>query len=182
MHYLLKYSLLSSWAILSSNPLSQGLLNAKVYHYTTCQYRLLLFTCHLTLPPFLVCVMVTPPHYLFPGMFSLSALLIRLVSGVGLLTLTATVTDTLALYVLPNRTSYRRKMYEDAAKSATHQKTSWFLGSIFACAESLFLNVLEIFMWRSNCSPHRTSVVINDARLWDAAKCSEFVCIIYTYS
>ena len=58
------------------------------------------------------------------GMFSLSALLIRLASGIGLLTLTATVTDSLALYVLPNRKKYRRKVYEDTPKAAEHQKTS----------------------------------------------------------
>jgi hypothetical protein len=58
------------------------------------------------------------------GMFSLSALLIRLASGIGLLTLTATVTDTLALYVLPNRRSYRRRVYEEATKTVEHHKTS----------------------------------------------------------
>lgn len=45
------------------------------------------------------------------GMFSLSVLLIRLASGVGLLTVTATLTDTLALYVLPNRRKYRNYVY-----------------------------------------------------------------------
>ena len=46
-------------------------------------------------------------------MFSLSALLLCLASGVGLLTLTATLTDTLALYILPDRRRYRKCVYED---------------------------------------------------------------------
>lgn len=35
------------------------------------------------------------------GMFSLPTLLLRLVSGMGLLTLTATIIDTIILYLLP---------------------------------------------------------------------------------
>jgi hypothetical protein len=58
------------------------------------------------------------------GVFSLSALLIRLVSGIGLLTLTATLTDSLALYVLPNRSNYRKRVYEDVVKASEHQKTN----------------------------------------------------------
>ena len=58
------------------------------------------------------------------GMFSLSALLIRLVSGVGLLTITATLTDTLALYVLPNRRKYRKTIYDEDAKNVLHSKSS----------------------------------------------------------
>ena len=49
-----------------------------------------------------------------PGMFSLSTLLLKLVSGMGLLTLTATVIDTLALYVLPDRGKYRKSVYEES--------------------------------------------------------------------
>ncbi|KAK3734157.1 hypothetical protein QZH41_017128 [Actinostola sp. cb2023] len=48
------------------------------------------------------------------GRFSLSALLIKLVAGVGLLTLTATVVDLGALYVLPDRYRYRRCVYEES--------------------------------------------------------------------
>ena len=56
-------------------------------------------------------------------MFSLSALVIRLASGIGLLTLTATLTDTLALYVLPNRRNYRKSVYEEPVKTREHLKT-----------------------------------------------------------
>ena len=45
-------------------------------------------------------------------MFSLSTLLVKLVSAAALLTLIATVTDTLALYLLPNRSTYRHVVYE----------------------------------------------------------------------
>ena len=47
------------------------------------------------------------------GSFSLASLLLKLVSAVGLLTLTATVVDLLAVYVLPDRTKYQQCMYED---------------------------------------------------------------------
>ena len=49
-----------------------------------------------------------------PGMFSLPTLLLKLVSGMGLLTLTATVIDILALYVLPDRGKYRKSVYEES--------------------------------------------------------------------
>ena len=49
-----------------------------------------------------------------PGMFSLPTLLLKLVSGMGLLTLTATIIDTLALYVLPDRGEYRKSVYEES--------------------------------------------------------------------
>lgn len=48
------------------------------------------------------------------GHFSLPALLLHLVSGVGLLTLTATIVDVLALYVLPDKLRYRRFVYEES--------------------------------------------------------------------
>ena len=47
-------------------------------------------------------------------MFSFSSLLLKLVSGVGLLTLTATIIDTVALYVLPNRMVYRKHVYDES--------------------------------------------------------------------
>ncbi|XP_032240708.1 P2X receptor E isoform X2 [Nematostella vectensis] len=48
------------------------------------------------------------------GRFSLPALLLKLVSGVGLLTLTATIVDTAALYLLPDRFQYREFVYEES--------------------------------------------------------------------
>ena len=54
------------------------------------------------------------PVLLCPGMFSLPTLLLKLVSGMGLLTLTATVIDTLALYVLPDKGEYRKSVYEES--------------------------------------------------------------------
>ncbi|CAH3136935.1 unnamed protein product [Porites lobata] len=48
------------------------------------------------------------------GHFSLSSLLLRLASGVGLLTLTATVVDILALYILPDKVRYRKYVYEES--------------------------------------------------------------------
>ena len=45
-------------------------------------------------------------------MFSLPTLLLKLVSSMGLLTLSATVIDLLALYVLPDRLKYRSTVYE----------------------------------------------------------------------
>ncbi|KAJ7373491.1 hypothetical protein OS493_011087 [Desmophyllum pertusum] len=48
------------------------------------------------------------------GHFSLPALLLHLVSGVGLLTLTATIVDILALYILPDKLRYRRFVYEES--------------------------------------------------------------------
>ena len=47
-------------------------------------------------------------------MFSLSTLILKLVSGAALLTLIATITDTLALYLLPNRSTYRDIVYEES--------------------------------------------------------------------
>ena len=38
----------------------------------------------------------------------------RLVSGVGLLTLTATIVDILTLYILPDKFRYRRFVYEES--------------------------------------------------------------------
>lgn len=38
----------------------------------------------------------------------------KLVSAVAMLTLIATITDTLALYLLPNRTTYRSIVYEQS--------------------------------------------------------------------
>lgn len=66
------------------------------------------FILYVTLPH-------SPPHTtLASGLFSLSTLLLKLVSGMGLLTLTATIIDTLALYVLPDRTRYRSSVYEES--------------------------------------------------------------------
>ena len=48
------------------------------------------------------------------GQLSLPTLLFKLVSGMGLLTLTATIIDGLALYVLPNRDKYRHWVYEES--------------------------------------------------------------------
>lgn len=61
-------------------------------------------------------------HVNITGMFSLSALLIRLVSGIGLLTLTATLTDTLALYILPNRKKYRKTIYDEGTATVEYRK------------------------------------------------------------
>ena len=46
------------------------------------------------------------------GKFSLATLLVKIASGMGLLTLTATIVDTLALYILPDRLKYRSYVYE----------------------------------------------------------------------
>lgn len=46
------------------------------------------------------------------GMFSTSTLLLKLVSGTALLTLTATIIDVIALYLLPNKEVYRKHVYE----------------------------------------------------------------------
>ena len=56
--------------------------------------------------------MVTLPPS--PGLFSLPTLLLKLVSGMGLLTLTATIIDALALYILPDRGRYRKSVYEES--------------------------------------------------------------------
>ena len=47
-------------------------------------------------------------------MLSLSTLLMKLVSGAALLTLIATITDALALYLLPNKQTYRDIVYEES--------------------------------------------------------------------
>jgi len=52
--------------------------------------------------------------FVLSGHFSLPALLFHLVSGVGLLTLTATIVDILALYILPDKLRYRRFVYEES--------------------------------------------------------------------
>ena len=51
-------------------------------------------------------------HPFISGKFSLASLVIKLVSGMGLLTLTVTIVDTFALYILPDRFRYRRYVYE----------------------------------------------------------------------
>ena len=49
----------------------------------------------------------------FPaGLFSPTALVIKLASSVGLLTLTATLIECLALYILPNKTNYREQIID----------------------------------------------------------------------
>ena len=55
-------------------------------------------------------VMTTIPA----AMLSLSTLLMKLVSGAALLTLIATITDALALYLLPNKQTYRDIVYEES--------------------------------------------------------------------
>ena len=47
-------------------------------------------------------------------MLSLSTLLMKLVSGAALFTLVATIVDTLALYLLPNKQTYRDMVFEDS--------------------------------------------------------------------
>ena len=47
-------------------------------------------------------------------MFCLPTLMMKLVSGAALLTLIATITDALALYLLPNKQTYRRVVYEES--------------------------------------------------------------------
>jgi len=66
--------------------------------YLTCNHIIMTASSYsLSLVP-LACY---PPG---PGM----------VSGMGLLTLTATVIDSLALYILPDRGQYRRSVYEES--------------------------------------------------------------------
>ena len=55
-------------------------------------------------------------------MFSLPTLLLKLVSGMGLLTLTATVIDTLALYILPDKRRYRESVYDESPILKKDQK------------------------------------------------------------
>ena len=59
-----------------------------------------------------------PPPYFPPppppplGVFSPTALVIKLASSVGLLTLTATLIECLALYILPNKQNYREQIID----------------------------------------------------------------------
>jgi len=55
--------------------------------------------------------------------FSLPTLLLKLVSGMGLLTLTATILETLALYVLPDRGKYRKSVYDESPVLRELKKT-----------------------------------------------------------
>lgn len=60
---------------------------------------------------------VYPPSLLFLsppplGVFSPTALVIKLASSVGLLTLTATLIECLALYILPNKQNYREQIID----------------------------------------------------------------------
>jgi len=48
------------------------------------------------------------------GRFSLSSLLLQLASLMGLLTLTATIIDTIALYVIPNKEMYRQYVFDSS--------------------------------------------------------------------
>ncbi|XP_031571525.1 P2X receptor E-like [Actinia tenebrosa] len=48
------------------------------------------------------------------GRFSFPSFLLKLVAGVGLLTLTATIVDLAALYFLPDRFQYRQYVYEES--------------------------------------------------------------------
>ncbi len=56
------------------------------------------------------------------GIFSLSTLLLKLASGMGLLTLAATIIDVFALYLLPNRNKYRSRLYEPSEEIHTKKK------------------------------------------------------------
>ena len=62
---------------------------------------------------------LSPP---LTGMFSIPTLLLRLVSGMGLLTLTATIIDIVALYLLPNRFTYRNHVYEESEQIKSFEK------------------------------------------------------------
>ena len=55
-------------------------------------------------------------------MLSLSTLLLKLASGMGLLTLAATVIDVFALYLLPNRNTYRAHLYEPSEEIDAKKK------------------------------------------------------------
>lgn len=56
-----------------------------------------------------------PAVIFFPaGRFSFPSFLLKLVAGVGLLTLTATIVDLAALYFLPDRFKYRQYVYEES--------------------------------------------------------------------
>ena len=59
----------------------------------------------------------------YAGVFSLPTLLLKLVSGMGLLTLTATILETLALYVLPDRGKYRKSVYDKSPVLRELKKT-----------------------------------------------------------
>lgn len=47
-------------------------------------------------------------------MFSLSTLIMKLVSGAAMLSLIAAITDVMALYILPNKQTYRDIVYDDS--------------------------------------------------------------------
>ena len=49
-----------------------------------------------------------------PGIPSPTTLILKLVSGVGLLTLAVTIIDTLTLYILPARRLYRQYVYDES--------------------------------------------------------------------
>ena len=53
------------------------------------------------------------------GMFSFSTLLLKLASGMGLITLTTTTIDCIALYLLPNRKKYYSRVFEEDRKKTT---------------------------------------------------------------
>ena len=57
------------------------------------------------------------------AMVSISALIMKLASVAGLLTLIATITDTLALYILPNKNTYREVVYDKSPVLKTLTKT-----------------------------------------------------------
>lgn len=65
-----------------------------------------------------------PFNPFIPAMFSLPTLILKLVSGAALLTLIATFIDTLALYLLPNKGTYRKIVYEESPdfKKASHDQ------------------------------------------------------------
>lgn len=72
-----------------------------------------------------ICTFFFQHKYL--GRFSLASLVIKLASGMGLLTLTASIVDTLALYVLPDRLRYRSYVYESSPSVEKDIKQDWVL-------------------------------------------------------
>ena len=61
-------------------------------------------------------------HHYFLGQFSSANLVFQLVSVMGLLTLTATVIDVIALYIIPNKDSYRQYVFDESPEFSEHAK------------------------------------------------------------
>jgi len=60
----------------------------------------------------------------FPGQFSSSNLVLQLVSVMGLLTLTATVIDVIALYIIPNKDHYRQYVFDESPEFLQNNKVA----------------------------------------------------------